>query len=363
MKFPIILLLSVLMCPAIAAAQVNLVADSYFPAELEFREMQKVLSDETIDEPSHLPKVDGAPLLLDMGLSKYARRIYSTGNTGSLSIEVVTLRDFRAAYSILTLLRDSSIQNGPPGDAFTVTGDGIRFAQEREWVRIQGRDVSSDLIKRVANSISNRIGPVRHSRPSLLNHLPKLGCDPASLRYFPGLKSYESFSGPNADKYFVFNSDMEIAQAHYSLENRTGVLSLLNFPTPQVAEEYYAELAPKDATKNAKDIFAKRTGPIVAILEGTFDARAADKILSSIKFSYSIRWIYEKRNKPTIIWGVPASILGTVVKSLLFVVLLCVVSVAAGAGFAIFRFLLRGYAPQNPLDRPERTEITTLRLR
>jgi hypothetical protein len=101
----------------------------------------------------------------------------------------------------------------------------------------------------------------------------------------------------------------------------------------------------------------------VAVLEGTFDPASANKLLSLIKFSYSIRWIYDKGHKSTIIWGVPAGILGTVVKSLLFVVLLCALSIVAGVGFAVFRVVLRGFAPKNFLDRPERTEITRLRLR
>jgi hypothetical protein len=284
-------------------------------------------------------------------------------NSGSLSIEAVTLEDSRAAFSLLTLLRDSSIQSGPPGDAFTTTQDGIRFAQGREWVRIQGQGTTEDLVKRVAISVSHRIGSGRQAPPSLVSHFPKLGYDASSLRYFTGSKCYESYSGAMADRYLKFRSDMEIAQARYSLENQSGMLSLLSFPTTQVAEEYFAELAgPKSAQKNGPGVYAKRAGPIVALLEGSFDPGPADKILSPLKFSYSIRWIYEKR-KPTTIWGVPAGILGTVVKSLLFVALLCVASVATGVVLAVFRWMLRQYVPNNFLDRPERTEITRLRLR
>lgn len=364
MKVALFLLFSVLLALANAVAQVSLVSENYFPADLEFRELQKATSEEVFEDPARLSKIGDGRLFSDVGFDKYARRVYSAGDAGSLSIEVVTLRDSRAAYSVLTLLRDSSIQDGPPGDAFALTADAIQFAQDRRWVRIQGHGISQDLLKRIGNSVSNRIGAQRQKLPSLISHLPKPGCDVSSLRYFPGLKSYESYAGNTARGYLKLGSGMEIAQARYSLEDHDGILFLLSFPTSQVADEYFSELSDlRSAEKNTNRIYTKRAGPIVAILDGAFDPKSADKVLSSIKFSYSIRWIYEKRNKPTTIWGVPAGILGTVVSSLIFVALLCGLSIVVGIGSAVFRFILRGYAPNNPLDRPERTEITRLRLR
>ena len=364
MKLPAFLLVGVWVTAAAAAAQVQMVSESYFPANLEFAEMHPTTSEETFEDPARLSKIDSGRLFADVGFDKYARRDYSVGTSGSLSVEVVTLRDARAAYSALTLLRGSDIQDGPPGDFFTAATDGMRFAQGREWVRIQGRDIPGDLLKRVASSVSNRIGSGRQKAPSLISHLPKLGYDARSLRYFPGMKAYRSYAGGATAEYLKPNSDAEMAQARYSLDDRAGMLFLLSFPTAQVAEEYFANLAgPQSAEKHGNGLYAKRAGPLVAILDGSFDPSSADRILSSIRFSYSVRWIYEKRVKPTIIWGVPTGILGTVVGSLFFVVLLCGVSMLAGVGFAVVRFVLRGYASDNSPDRLEQTEITQLRLR
>jgi ABC-type phosphate transport system permease subunit len=109
--------------------------------------------------------------------------------------------------------------------------------------------------------------------------------------------------------------------------------------------------------------YARRAGPLVAILEGTFEPEQADKILGSLEFQYSIRWIYDKNNRSSAtVWGVPVGLLGTVVRSLAFVALLCVASVLLGLGMAVFRILLREYAPNNILDRPERTEMIRLKL-
>jgi hypothetical protein len=359
MKSPFPLLVVALLLPAAtAAAQGEVVPDNYFPTDIEFAELHNT-SKITFKDPARLLKLNGGRLFEDVGFEKYERRSYSAGNSSSVSIEVISLKDSRAAYSLLTLFRESTLQNGPPGDAFTTTADGIRFAKNRKWVRIQASGIQADLLKRIADSMSDRIGRDRQTAPSLVSHLPKLGFEASSLRYFPGLKSFETYSRKEARIFQKLNVDMEIAQAHYSLENGTGNLSLLSFPTIQVAEECFTELtASKPAEKIANSMYAKNVGPMVALLKGSFDPSTADKILSSIRYSSSVRWIEE--NKPAITWGVPAAVIGAVVKSLFFVMLLCGVSIVTGAGFALFRLRLRKHSAQNIIDR--QSEITQLRL-
>jgi hypothetical protein len=359
MKLHLFLFICALLPSATAIAQVEMTSDNVFPADTEFPELHRS-SNELFNDPAGLSKLDDGRLFEDVGFERYAKRNYAIGDSGSLSIEVVLLRDFRAAYSLLTLLRNSSIQAGPPGVVFTMASDGIRFAKRKEWVRIQASGVQEDLIKRIAFSISNRLGQGGHSLPSLVSHLPKLGFDPSSLRYFPGMKSFETYSRKTGGALFKLNTDMEIVQARYSLENHTGDLSLLSFPTTQAAEECFEELTiSKSVEKNDSTMYARRVGPLIALLEGSLDPSSADRILSTIKHSYSISWL--KDNKPAVVWGIPTSILRTVVKSFFFVGLLCVVSVIAGAGLAFFRFFLRRRASNNILDR--QSEITHLRLR
>jgi hypothetical protein len=307
--------------------------------------------------------VEDGQLFLDVGFDKYAQRIYPVENGGTLSIEIVTLRDFRAAYSLLSLLRRSAIQDGPPGNAFAASTDDLQFVQEREWIHIRGRGISGDLIRRIAMSISNRIGPdTRHRIPSLLTHVPKLGLETSSLRYFPGMTSYTTYSG-SLPEFLEPGSDAEMAKADYSLNGHAGSLFLLNFPTAQVADEYFAGLTvPKSIGNTGSKIYAKQAGPIVAVLDGTFDPQSADRILSSLKFSYSVRWVYERGKEAKTVWGVPAAILGTVVKSLFFVATMCLVSIAAGICFGYFRFVLRERSHKESSDHADPDDFIRLRL-
>jgi len=215
-------------------------------------------------------------------------------------------------------------------------------------------------------SVSNRIGTREKSTPTLVTRLPKEGLDPSSLRYFLGPIALDSYGVSVLGSRPNFGREMEMAQARYDLRGQTGNLSLFSFPTTQAAESYFDGVLPQDGRgtgTGAVRRYAKRVGPIVGILEGRFDPAAADEILRPLKYSYSVRWIYDKNSRSSAtIWGVPVGILGTVVRSLLLTALLCGMSLILGIGMAAFRVILRGYAPNNFLDRPERTEMIRLRL-
>ncbi len=162
-----------------------------------------------------------------------------------------------------------------------------------------------------------------------------------------------------------FQDEVEIAQARYNLDDQTGVLSLIGFPTSQLAEEYFERLYSLVNFKGdtGQRLYFKRAGPLLGLLEGNFDPGNADAILGSIEFKYSIKWILDKyRHSSSGIWGVPGGMLGTVVRSLVFTGLLCAISIVAGVSFALFRIMLRGYAPNNFLDRPDRTEVIRLKI-
>ena len=363
MKFCTSFLLAIAMVP-MAWTQIQFISGDYFPADFEFKELQKITLDEVLEDPDKISAKENGSLFLDAGCEKYARRVYETESGGSLSIDVATLVDARAAYSLLTLLASSDIQNGPPGDAFTSTAGTMLFSKGREWIQLKNTGVSTELMSQIANSVSNRIASEEKKIPSLIAHLPSPGYDSSSLRYFPELKLYETYAGNQARKYLKFNSNVEIVQARYTLEDQAGDFFLLSFPTPQLAEEYFEVLPDFDSSKSSENaLYSKRVGPLVAILEGAFEPGPANQFLSPLKFEYSIRWIYDERNQTRIIWGIPTHILGTVVKSLLFVALLCLISIAAGAGLAFLRFGLRGHRSGDSPDQPEQTEIIRLRLR
>jgi hypothetical protein len=364
MRITISLLCSILLACSVAIAQPAPASAGPFPAVADFSELQKILSEISFDEPSRLSGIEDGPLFRDVGFERYSQRTYSAGKAGDISVAVITLMDFRAAYSLLTLRGGSGIQNGPPGDAFAGDTTSVSFFQGRQWVRIVGRRAPADLLKRLALAVSNRLGPRNQKPPSLINHLPRTGYDASSIKYFPGLKSFEACSDAPVFKAFHLNFDAEITQGRYAVDSQTGTLTLLNFPTPEVGEEYFREFSTLRSNEKRNDrTYLKRAGPLVAILTGQIGTAAADRILGSISHSYAIRWIFEKPKKKGVTWGIPVRILHTVVKSILFVVLLFAVSGVAGAGIAFLRYAKRRRGAKDSRDGLGQTNSTRLRLR
>jgi len=344
------------------AAQTQFIGTTNFPAELEFRELNEIKSDTTITEPSALSKVKDGKLFAKADFSKYLERSYALPNKQTLVMEDLELKDSRAAYSLITLLRKSDLLKGPPGNFYTVDGNSLLFAQGVHFVRIENGNSSNDLLRRVATSISNRIGPSDQSLPLLVKHFPEDGIESSTLRYFLGPFSADAYSPVIDGKIFTSETDMDIAQVDYVIGAQHGKLSIMNFPTIQMAEDYFDNAGGLEESEGW-NVYIKRAGPLLGILEGNLDRGNAVLVLKPLEFKYSIRWIYDKSNSNAgVVMGIPVGILGTVVRSLVLTGLLCGFSIIAGAGIATFRLLLRKYAPNNYLDRPERTEIIRLKI-
>jgi hypothetical protein len=344
--------------------QVELVSDSFFPAQFEFKELASVRSDQEFTSVLKTAGLSYAGVVAPSSFRRCQIRTYEVTDGTKLQIDIVSLADSRAAYSMLTLAREGPVDAGVLGDGFCPEASGFTFCRGSRWVRISGT-ADPLLMQRIGMSVANRIGGVRGVVPAAVKHLPLAGRREDSLRYFVSAQSFSRYSPTSPITALSLPPDVEIACAGYAAEGWNADLTLLTFPTAQVAEEFlerFSRGAPAPSVASNR-LFTRRSGPLVAVLDGMADARKADEFLGKIQYTYSIKWIYDRRNQSgATIWGVPVGILGTVVRSLALTALLCLASVLLGLGMASFRVWLRGYAPNNFLDRPERTELIRLKL-
>jgi hypothetical protein len=356
MKPTWILALLIFFAPAAAAGRVAL-----FPAPDEFPGL-RVESDKSFEDPAGLTAVENGRLISDVGFDAYARRSWRAGG-GTLSLEIIRVLDFRAAYSLLSLLRPGPVLAGPPGDVRAGDGGTLLFAQGRTFVRLRGRDIPGDLPERVARSVSARIGPREDRLPALVSRLPEPGRDHATLQYFPGLAPLLTHSAGRMPDYVRPGIDMEIARARYALDGSWGTLTLLDFPTPQIAEAYFEEFAPRAAPGAGARLYGRQAGPLVAFLEGELAPAAAAKVLDQVRYSYSVRWLEDDKGSPGILWGVPLPLLQTIVHSLIFVMLLAAASLLAGALVAVCVFRRRQRRLKTERVADDDAVFTRLRLR
>ena len=116
----------------------------------------------------------------------------------------------------------------------------VLFAQGRFLVRVLA-DRASDLPRRVAVSVANRIG-VHEPAPHLVSRFPGRGLEPQSVRYFLGPESLGAYAYSGTVKRIELPPDVEVAQARYRIDGAEGTLALVGFPTSQLAQDYYERL-------------------------------------------------------------------------------------------------------------------------
>jgi hypothetical protein len=288
-----------------------------------------------------LRKLDNASILLEAGLKRYAERTYDLNVPGKLSIEVLTFADPREAYSVLSFSAPAVARTGPPGDFYKTEAGSLVFAAGACFARVR-YEGNEELARRVAISVTNRIGRPAPEPPPLVRHIPREGSDPASIRYFVGPQALAALGSPVAGTQLKLPPEVESAQAKLTDSAQGGTITLLSFPTVQLADQYYNSGALYEAVPKNSRLYTRETGPLVGILEGNFEPASADKILSSVKFAYSVKWIFDKnKNQARTIWGVPVRILGTVVRSLVFTAILCLGSIVLGIMIAVVRVYVR----------------------
>jgi hypothetical protein len=323
------------------SSQTQLVRGNFFPADLEFRELIAIRSEKEIKKPSDLASLEHGALLLEAGLERVSERTYQLVNPGTLDIRIFAFPDARNAYSALSLLGKPPLNRGLPGDYYSVEGAALLFSAGNFLVRIQSAE-PGDLARRVAVSITNRIGNPAPKRPSIIRHLPTEGCDPAAARYFVGPLALGAYGSDVGGHPLKLPPDAEVTQTGCTFQGQPGTFTLISFPTIQIAEEYFnAGGVYRMSAGRGLRLYTRQTGPLVGILEGNFTPEVADKTLGSLQFSYSIKWIYEKNRPNRLVWGVPVKILGTVVRSIVFTGLLCAASILAGIALAFGRLYAR----------------------
>lgn len=144
-----------------------------------------------------------------------------------------------------------------------------------------------------------RIGGDDSVAPTLPDHLPSKGLVRSSVRYAIGPAAYVAEGGVLPLYEVRFDLDTEAVTAHYAAHGGSGVLTLLSFPTPQMAIAAEKDLVvflakgklPATLASSASGAFAvKRDGPLVAVTSGAFTGIEARALLNQVKYHEVVTW-------------------------------------------------------------------------
>lgn len=135
--------------------------------------------------------------------------------------------------------------------------------------------------------------------PPIIGALPQASMDRQTMHFAQGPAGYSGSGGVLPPELVGFDKDAEVVTANYSLSSGPAVLTLVDYPTPQIAEAEEKRIRNYvKSGKGAQPAYTKaledsdqasleviRSGPIVALVSGDAIPDESHKLLSQVHYS------------------------------------------------------------------------------
>ena len=219
----------------------------------------------------------------------------------TLSVKALTFNDVSGAYGAYSFFR----QNGWPkvdiGTGATSDNNRVLFWKGNTVVDANFSHVGPmsaaemrELAKGLASPQGNRALP-----PPILANLPQSSLERQTIHFAQGPAGYAGSGGVLPAELVGFNLDAEAVTANYALTSGSATLTLIDYPTPQLAEAQEKKIrAYIKAGSGAQPAFPKpladsdqaslevlRSGPIVALVSGDAIPDESHKLLAQVHYS------------------------------------------------------------------------------
>jgi hypothetical protein len=214
-----------------------------------------------------------ADALKEDGLQRFARGAY-----GMTKVEALQFNDATGALSAFTLYRKGG-SSGPKLDDTadqTAMADGRTIVLKQTVVLIAEQGAESSVLAGVASALPRVSGP-RSQAPLLPTFFPAKGLVVGSLRYALGPASYSAMGGTLDAAKLGWEKSAEAAIADYSDRRGRETVTLLLYPTPQIAGDHLRALEAQ-----AGGMKTRREGELVIVAVGTFSADDAQNMIENI---------------------------------------------------------------------------------
>ncbi len=219
----------------------------------------------------------------------------------TLSVQALTFQDLSGAYGAYSFYR----QNGWPkvdiGTGGASDKNRVLFWKGETVVDATFSHVGPmsaaemrDLAQGLPSPQGNKALP-----PPILADLPQGSLQKQTTHFAQGPAGYAGSGGVLPPELVGFNLDAEAVTANYSLNSGPATLTLIDYPTPQLAEAQEKKIrAYVKAGSGAQPAFPKplvdsdqaslevlRSGPIVALVSGDAIPDESHKLLAEVHYS------------------------------------------------------------------------------
>jgi hypothetical protein len=245
------------------------------------------------DAGDGLGKLDAAGLsardksvLTEDGLKRFAQSDYAASasrGTSEASVTAYRFSDASGAISAYDYFRQPGMRPENLGDNAVSNGNELLLRSGVNLVRANfkaGHAAMSGLTKELIDHLP-KVGGTAGMAPLLPTLLPTKRFDAETVKYALGPAGYAAMGGVLPENVVGFDKSAEAVTAK---AKGGGVLTLVIYPTPEIAGDHLRMIQPamKQEGSAAGTVMLRRDGPLVAITSGVWTAAAAQAIVEEI---------------------------------------------------------------------------------
>jgi uncharacterized protein DUF6599 len=297
------LLLSVLALPALAQPSTKAPAapPALLPTDFAGWSLSAPAQESTATESADAAN---AAVLKEYGFQQFVSAHYANGDN-KLNVRAIRFQDASGAYGAFTFYRRPGSIVEQIGRTAAWDGSHVLFWNGATLVDATLDHVTpmtASELRELAKDLPQPPGSANVA-PPLPGYLPRQGLELGLTHYSLGPEAYARTGGVLPASLVDFASSAEAVTALYSDRDGDGQVTLLIYPTPQLAA---ARLRDIDAFLKAGNtqatwpqplaesrpgsIFTRRSGPIIAVVSGSLPAATAHKLLNQINYQADIIW-------------------------------------------------------------------------
>ena len=286
---------------------------------------------------------------------------YSSGSA-KINVDLEKYRDPSSAYEMYTALIRPAMHPSTLEKTSAVDGDRLFVLLGSSILTVRPTQAISTLdLVTLVNSVSAHadqtpLPPIRTYLPSgFADGTQKYALGPAGFENALASLKREEFAG--LAKEAGFSSRAEAILAEYHNGKESAALVLIEYPTPQLAEQHlrHLEQALSPAAKQAGTTI-ERTASLLSVVLKPSSKAYGDSLRAAVNYGTHVTW-----NEPTHTITDPpwVVILGRI---FLATGLFMVVAVALGVAFGGVRVVAKIFFPGKVFDRPDQMDVLQLGL-
>ena len=296
-------------------------------------------------------------VLKEYGFTGSETVTYTREDGRKLTIKAARFKDATGAYGAFTFYRQSAMGTERIGTKAASANRRILFFRDNVLVDANFdrlTEMSAAELRELAGLLPEAKGAAA-SLPMLPEYLPKNDVVENSAKYILGPQALVAVKAPLTPEQVDFSHDPEILMQDYSSKSGPLTLTLVQYPTPQIAAERLRALQSAEQS-SPNSLLVRRTGPLVDVVTGAIGSDEAQKLLTSVNYEAEVTWneatsLSKRDNIGNLILAV-FGLIG----------ILLLISLIFGLFFGGLRVLMKRLFPDRVFDRPEDVEIIQLKL-